>query len=69
MKQLAAAGDHDKIAAVITLLKNEYTLSPQANHRKVLDGFCLGLVLDFFYYFAATCSRMLVLLFFCLRVG
>ncbi|CAM8876477.1 unnamed protein product [Rhodiola kirilowii] len=34
VKQLAAAGDHDKIAAVITLLVNEYTFSPQANHRK-----------------------------------
>lgn len=35
MKQLAMAGDHDKITAVINLLTNEYTYSPQANHRKV----------------------------------
>ncbi|CAN0877100.1 Protein VAC14 homolog [Linum grandiflorum] len=34
VKQLTAAGDHDKISAVIELLKNEYTYSPQANHRK-----------------------------------
>uniref|UniRef100_A0A7N0VLZ4 Vacuolar protein 14 C-terminal Fig4-binding domain-containing protein n=1 Tax=Kalanchoe fedtschenkoi TaxID=63787 RepID=A0A7N0VLZ4_KALFE len=34
VKQLAAAGDHDKITAVINLLTHEYTLSPQANHRK-----------------------------------
>ena len=35
MKQLAVAGEHDKIAAVINLLVNEFTNSPQANHRKV----------------------------------
>ncbi|KAA8528999.1 hypothetical protein F0562_033513 [Nyssa sinensis] len=34
VKQLAAAGDHDKITAVISLLTNEFTYSPQANHRK-----------------------------------
>lgn len=34
VKQLALAGDHDKITAVINLLTNEYTYSPQANHRK-----------------------------------
>ncbi|KAL6505860.1 PtdIns(3,5)P(2) sythesis regulation factor [Orobanche hederae] len=34
VKQLAMAGDHDKITAVINLLANEYTYSPQANHRK-----------------------------------
>ncbi|KAG8382697.1 hypothetical protein BUALT_Bualt05G0104400 [Buddleja alternifolia] len=34
VKQLAVAGDHDKITAVINLLANEYTYSPQANHRK-----------------------------------
>ncbi|CAI0383458.1 unnamed protein product [Linum tenue] len=34
VKQLAAAGDHDKISAVIDLLTSEYTYSPQANHRK-----------------------------------
>ncbi|XP_057777566.1 protein VAC14 homolog [Salvia miltiorrhiza] len=34
VKQLAMAGDHDKITAVINLLTNEYTYSPQANHRK-----------------------------------
>nr|GMD19772.1 protein VAC14 homolog isoform X1 [Ipomoea batatas] len=34
VKQLAAAGDHDKITAVINLLTEEYTYSPQANHRK-----------------------------------
>lgn len=36
MKQLASAGDHDKITAVITLLTTEFTYSPQANHRKVV---------------------------------
>ncbi|KAL9244201.1 hypothetical protein vseg_018003 [Gypsophila vaccaria] len=34
VKQLTAAGDHEKIAAVIKLLTNEFTYSPQANHRK-----------------------------------
>ncbi|KAL0446726.1 UNVERIFIED_CONTAM: protein VAC14 [Sesamum latifolium] len=34
VKQLASSGDHDKITAVINLLTNEYTYSPQANHRK-----------------------------------
>ncbi|KAK9100922.1 hypothetical protein Scep_024352 [Stephania cephalantha] len=27
-------GDHDKITAMINLLTNEFTSSPQANHRK-----------------------------------
>uniref|UniRef100_A0A251T3I3 Putative vacuole morphology and inheritance protein 14 n=1 Tax=Helianthus annuus TaxID=4232 RepID=A0A251T3I3_HELAN len=34
VKNLTAAGDHDKITAVIKLLTHEYTYSPQANHRK-----------------------------------
>ncbi|KAK3002902.1 hypothetical protein RJ639_019999 [Escallonia herrerae] len=34
VKQLAMAGEHDKITAVISLLTNEFTYSPQANHRK-----------------------------------
>uniref|UniRef100_A0A7C9AXU5 Vacuolar protein 14 C-terminal Fig4-binding domain-containing protein n=1 Tax=Opuntia streptacantha TaxID=393608 RepID=A0A7C9AXU5_OPUST len=34
VKQLALAGDHDKITAVIKLLTEDFTLSPQANHRK-----------------------------------
>ncbi|CAK9146249.1 unnamed protein product [Ilex paraguariensis] len=34
VKQLTVAGEHDKIAAVINLLTNEFTYSPQANHRK-----------------------------------
>ncbi|KAJ9153046.1 hypothetical protein P3X46_026535 [Hevea brasiliensis] len=34
VKQLAAAGDHDKISAVINLLTTDFTYSPQANHRK-----------------------------------
>ncbi|RDX70776.1 Protein VAC14-like protein [Mucuna pruriens] len=34
VKQLAVAGDHDRINAVINLLTTEYTYSPQANHRK-----------------------------------
>ncbi|KAL2904599.1 Protein VAC14-like protein [Bienertia sinuspersici] len=34
VKQLAAAGDHEKITAVINLLVDEFTFSPQANHRK-----------------------------------
>ncbi|XP_022882114.1 protein VAC14 homolog [Olea europaea var. sylvestris] len=34
VKQLAMAGDHDKITAVINLLTTEFTHSAQANHRK-----------------------------------
>ncbi|KAK1374687.1 putative vacuole morphology and inheritance protein [Heracleum sosnowskyi] len=34
VKQLTAVGDHDKVTAVINLLTNEFTYSPQANHRK-----------------------------------
>uniref|UniRef100_A0A0D9VRE3 Vacuolar protein 14 C-terminal Fig4-binding domain-containing protein n=1 Tax=Leersia perrieri TaxID=77586 RepID=A0A0D9VRE3_9ORYZ len=34
VKQLAMAGEHDKISAVIALLTNDFTMSPQANHRK-----------------------------------
>nr|CAB3496619.1 unnamed protein product [Digitaria exilis] len=34
VKQLATAGEHDKISAVISLLTTEFTYSPQANHRK-----------------------------------
>lgn len=34
VKTLAAAGEHDKITAVINLLTTEFTFSPQANHRK-----------------------------------
>ncbi|MED6180529.1 PtdIns(3,5)P(2) sythesis regulation factor, variant 2 [Stylosanthes scabra] len=34
VKQLAAAGEHEKITAVINLLTTEFTYSPQANHRK-----------------------------------
>ncbi|XP_031121828.1 protein VAC14 homolog isoform X3 [Ipomoea triloba] len=34
VKQLVAAGDHDKINSVINLLIHEYAHSPQANHRK-----------------------------------
>ncbi|XP_075522411.1 protein VAC14 homolog [Primulina tabacum] len=34
VKQLVGTGDHEKIKAVINLLANEYTYSPQANHRK-----------------------------------
>ena len=41
MKQLAAAGDHDKITAVINLLTSEFTFSPQANHRKVFVSYGL----------------------------
>lgn len=37
MKQLAVAGDHDKITAVINLLTTEFTYSAQANHRKVFS--------------------------------
>nr|AAN05340.1 Unknown protein [Oryza sativa Japonica Group] len=34
VKQLATSGEHDKISAVIALLTNDFTMSPQANHRK-----------------------------------
>jgi vacuole morphology and inheritance protein 14 len=36
VKQLATAGEHEKISAVIQLITNDFTFSPQANHRKVL---------------------------------
>lgn len=35
-KNLAAAGEHDKIAALIRMLIDDFTHSAQANHRKVL---------------------------------
>ncbi|KAF7049947.1 hypothetical protein CFC21_058387 [Triticum aestivum] len=41
VKQLSTAGEHDKIAAVIGLLTNDFTYSPQANHRK--QGGLIGL--------------------------
>lgn len=42
---MAAAGDHDKITAVINLLTTEFTYSPQANHRKVCGQCeCLKLI-------------------------
>ncbi|KAF5450330.1 hypothetical protein F2P56_030690 [Juglans regia] len=34
VKQLAVAGDHDRITVVINLLITEFTYSQQANHRK-----------------------------------
>ncbi|PWZ04770.1 hypothetical protein Zm00014a_017495 [Zea mays] len=34
VKQLATFGEHEKISAVISLLTNDFTYSPQANHRK-----------------------------------
>ncbi|XP_075082941.1 protein VAC14 homolog isoform X2 [Nicotiana tabacum] len=34
IKQLTGAGDHDKITAVINLMTQEYTYSPQAHNRK-----------------------------------
>ncbi|KAI8022176.1 hypothetical protein LOK49_LG03G02711 [Camellia lanceoleosa] len=34
VKQLASAGEHDKITAVINLLANEFTYSAQVNRRK-----------------------------------
>ncbi|KAJ6826945.1 protein VAC14-like protein isoform X1 [Iris pallida] len=34
VKQLAVAGEREKIRAVINLLTTEFTYSPQANHRK-----------------------------------
>ncbi|KAG6759502.1 hypothetical protein POTOM_035983 [Populus tomentosa] len=34
VKLLAAAGDHEKISAVINLLTTEFICSPQAHHRK-----------------------------------
>lgn len=37
VKQLAAAGDHDKITAVINLLILDFTYSAQANYRKVFQ--------------------------------
>ncbi|XP_066383743.1 protein VAC14 homolog isoform X1 [Miscanthus floridulus] len=41
VKQLATAGEHEKISAVISLLTNDFTYSPQANHRK--QGGLIGL--------------------------
>ncbi|PKA55629.1 Protein VAC14 like [Apostasia shenzhenica] len=34
VKQLAQAGEHEKITAVVNLLVTDFTYSPQANHRK-----------------------------------
>ncbi|KAK8958871.1 hypothetical protein KSP40_PGU002948 [Platanthera guangdongensis] len=34
VKQLAQAGENEKISALVNLLVTEYTYSPQANHRK-----------------------------------
>jgi len=34
VKQLAMAGEHERISAVISLLTNDFTYSPQSNHRK-----------------------------------
>uniref|UniRef100_A0A804PBL6 Protein VAC14-like protein n=1 Tax=Zea mays TaxID=4577 RepID=A0A804PBL6_MAIZE len=34
VKQLAMAGEHERISAVISLLTNNFTYSPQTNHRK-----------------------------------
>ncbi|XP_008813536.1 protein VAC14 homolog [Phoenix dactylifera] len=34
VKQLAVAGEHEKINVVIHLLNEDFTFSPQANHRK-----------------------------------
>ncbi|KAG1334170.1 protein VAC14 [Cocos nucifera] len=34
VKQLAVAGEHEKINAVINMLNVDFTYSPQANHRK-----------------------------------
>ncbi|KAH7404172.1 hypothetical protein KP509_15G013700 [Ceratopteris richardii] len=34
VRQLTAAGDHERIAAVINVLTNDFARSPQANHRK-----------------------------------
>ncbi|NP_001348472.1 Protein VAC14 homolog [Zea mays] len=34
VKQLAMAGEHERISAVISLLTNDFTYSPQTNHRK-----------------------------------
>ncbi|KAK9114853.1 hypothetical protein Syun_021650 [Stephania yunnanensis] len=39
------AGDHDKITAMINLLTNEFTSSPQANHRKVFAHMRLAIVI------------------------
>ncbi|KAK1288522.1 hypothetical protein QJS10_CPB19g01486 [Acorus calamus] len=41
VKQLALAGEHEKITSVIHLLTTEFTYSPQANHRK--QGGLIGL--------------------------
>ncbi|XP_062196987.1 protein VAC14 homolog [Phragmites australis] len=35
VKQLTTAGEHEKISTVISLLTNDFTYSPQANHQKV----------------------------------
>uniref|UniRef100_A0A0C9S6Q6 TSA: Wollemia nobilis Ref_Wollemi_Transcript_14439_1486 transcribed RNA sequence n=1 Tax=Wollemia nobilis TaxID=56998 RepID=A0A0C9S6Q6_9CONI len=34
IKNLTAAGDHERISGIIHVLTNEFALSPQANHRK-----------------------------------
>jgi hypothetical protein len=44
VKQLSTAGEHEKIAAVIFLLTNDFANSPQANHRKVCLDSLLSLL-------------------------
>jgi hypothetical protein len=35
VKNLAAQGETEKVSALITVLINDFAMSPQANHRKV----------------------------------
>lgn len=48
MKNLASAGDHEKLSKVIDILVKEFAKSPQPNHRKVFCFFCF-----FFLHFSA----------------
>lgn len=40
MKAFTAVGDHDKISVIVSILTNDFALSPQANHRKVRPAGC-----------------------------
>ncbi|KAI0492962.1 hypothetical protein KFK09_027238 [Dendrobium nobile] len=46
VKQLAIAGEHEKISSVISLLVTDFTYSPQPNHRKQIVPPVLNSFLD-----------------------
>lgn len=63
MKQLAVAGDHHKIMAVIEMLVQEFIRSAQANQRKVSLSLSLLFWLGFIIMYVAV-LRILIFFFF-----